>query len=110
MKPLIATCLALSALAALPADAEAHGYGYGRGIEARQARQDARIAAGWHQGQLTRCEAARLDHRAHRIERREGYYRGTAGLQPWERRDLNRRLDGLSRDIREQRRDGNGCY
>jgi hypothetical protein len=110
MKLLITASLALAGLVALPAEAHPHGYGHGRGIETRQTRQDARIAAGWHQGQLTPCEAARLSHRANRIERREGYYRGTAGLQPWERRDLNLRLDGLSRDIREQRRDGNGCY
>lgn len=108
MKLLIAASLALAGLVALPA--AAHPHGHGRGIEARQARQDARIAAGWNQGQLTRCEAGRLDHRAQRIERREGYYRTTGGLQPWERRDLNRRLDGLSRDIREQRRDGYGCW
>lgn len=79
-------------------------------IEQRQLRQEARIAQGWSNGQLTACEAARLDHRGNRIERREQRYRSSNGLQPWERRELHRSLDSVSRDIREQRRDGNGCF
>jgi hypothetical protein len=105
MKSLIASVLLIAGLAAAgSADARPGS------IEQRQLRQDARIAQGGSNGQLTGCESARLDHRGDRIERREHYYRSSHGLQPWERRDLNRRLDGVSRDIREQRRDGNGCY
>lgn len=79
-------------------------------INQRQARQDARIGAGIAQGQLTRCEARRLDARGNRIEVREQAYRSTAGLQPWERADLQRRLTWNSADIAEQRHDGNGCF
>jgi hypothetical protein len=79
-------------------------------INTRQARQDARVGAGIAQGQLTRCEAQRLDARGNRIQAREQAYRSTAGLQPWERADLQRRLNATSADIAEQRRDGNGCY
>jgi opacity protein-like surface antigen len=108
MKTLFAA--SLLALAGLAASAPAAAHPHGRGIEARQHAQAQRIGAGVAQGQLTRCEAARLSHRAARIERREQAYRASAGLAPWERRDLNRRLDSLSRDIREQRVDGNGCF
>ncbi len=79
-------------------------------VNARQARQDARVGAGVAQGQLTRCEARRLDARGNHIEAREQAYRSTAGLQPWERVDLQRRLNSTSADIAAQRRDGNGCY
>lgn len=79
-------------------------------VNARQARQEARLGAGVAQGQLTRCEARRLAARGNHIEAREQAYRRTAGLQPWERADLQRRLNATSADIAEQRRDGNGCY
>lgn len=82
----------------------------GAPVNARQARQDARVGAGVAQGQLTRCEARRLNARGNHIEAREQAYRSSAGLQPWERVDLQRRLDSTSADIAEQRRDGNGCY
>lgn len=108
MKTMIAATLI--ALAGLAASAPAAAHPHGRSIEARQHVQAQRIGAGVAQGQLTRCEAARLGHRAARIEGREQAYRATHGLGPVERRDLNLRLDSLSRDIREQRRDGNGCF
>jgi hypothetical protein len=101
---------ALLALTGLAAAAPAGAHPQARTIEARQHVQAQRIGAGLAQGQLTRCEAARLSHRAARIEGRERDYRSTRGLQPVERRDLDRRLDALSRDIREQRRDGDGCF
>lgn len=108
MKTLFAA--AILALAGLAAAAPAAAHPHARTIEGRQATQAQRIGAGIAHGQLTRCEAARLSHRAARIEGRERVYRATGGLQPVERRDLHRRLDSLSRDIREQRHDGNGCF
>lgn len=99
----LAAAFAVLTLAAAAAQARAP-------IAAREARQDARISAGIAQGQLTRCEAARLTAREARIERSEARYRASGGLQPAERRNLQRRLDGASRDIAEQRRDGNGCF
>lgn len=101
---------ALLALAGLAAAAPAAAHPLARTIEARQHVQAQRIGAGLAQGQLTRCEAARLSHRAARIEGREHAYRATHGLGPVERRDLHRRMDSLSRDVREQRLDGNGCF
>lgn len=94
---------AFALLAAAPVDA-----GTPR-IDARQARQDARIAHGWNNRNLSACEAARLDHRADRIETTEARYRASGGVGPRERRTLERRQDSLSADIYEQKRDGRGC-
>lgn len=82
----------------------------GRGIDARQELQQTRIERGAAQGDLTRCEARRLEARGQRIERREQRYRDSGGLQPVERVRLHRDLDRLSGDIAEQRRDGRGCW
>ena len=101
MKPLFALALSLSLAIPFAADAAP--------VNVRQARQDARIAHGAAGGRLTACEAARLDARTDRIERREDVYRDTGGLQPWERADLQRRLNHSSRDIHEQNHDGRGC-
>ena len=97
--------LMIAALMFVAYDASARG-----AIDAREARQDARISAGIASGQLTRCEAARLTARESRIEASEARYRASGGLQPAERRNLERRLNSASRDIHEQRHDGNGCY
>jgi hypothetical protein len=107
MKSLILIATLVAATAFAPGT-NAHPYGYG--IETRQQRQAHRIAQGYRHGELTRCEATRLSSRAWRIERREHAYRASGGLGPIERRDLNARLDSLSRDIYEQRRDGAGCW
>jgi hypothetical protein len=80
------------------------------GVNARQERQDIRIERGEARGQLSRCEAARLDARGDRIEHREQRYRASGGLQPAERVQLHRSLNRLSADIAEQRRDGRGCW
>lgn len=95
-------------LAALPLPALAW-HAHPRPVGARQATQQARIADGVANGQLTRCEAARLEARSAHIERREAAYRASGGLGPVERADLERRLDSVSRDIAEQRHDGRGC-
>lgn len=79
-------------------------------INARQARQQDRIAWGAATGRLTACETARLETRSARIARTESRYRATGGLQPWERRNLAHRQNSLSRDIREQNHDGRGCW
>jgi hypothetical protein len=101
------TMLLLLAAFATPALAV---HPHARPIAERQAAQHARIAAGVAHGQLTGCEARRLTARSVAIERRERAYRASAGLGPRERADLERRLDSVSRDIAEQRRDGRGCW
>lgn len=104
MKRLAVLLLVLLATPALAAHRHA------RPIAERQAAQQARIADGVARGQLTVCEANRLQARSAAIERRERAYRARAGLGPAERADLERRLDAVSRDIAEQRRDGRGCW
>ena len=80
-------------------------------VDRREAHQDARIDAGVAHGQLTRCEALRLERRTDRVAASEAAYRRSgAGLGPRERRDLERRQDAISADIAEQRRDGHGCH
>lgn len=97
---LIAAVVATLTLAASAAQARGS-------VDARQARQDGRIAAGITEGQLTRCEAARLTARESRIETAEARDRASGGgMSRVEHRNLERRLDSLSRDIREQRHDG----
>lgn len=75
-------------------------------INQREHRLTSRINQGIRNGALNRREAARLRHRYRRLASLENRYRRSgAGLSAWERRDLNRRFDGLSRSIRLQRHD-----
>lgn len=73
-------------------------------INERQQRLDDRIDAGVATGQLNRREADRLREQFRDIARLEARYR-TNGLSGWERRDLDRRFDTLSRRIRDERGD-----
>ena len=79
-------------------------------VDARQTRQDARIAHGVSNGSLTPCEASRLDNRADRIRHTEARYRASGGVDAQERRILARRQNDLSADIHEQKHDGRGCW
>jgi len=77
-------------------------------INLRQATLDRRIDRGVRDGSLTRGEAVRLRAEFQQIVQLERRYRTTAGLQAWERVDLDRRFDRLSSAIRDQRSDGQG--
>lgn len=132
MKKIIASVLAVSALAvAAPAFAQQgygdrdrdgvpnrydnynnnrdsyRGYGQWQSINARQANLDRRIDIGVRNGSLTRREAVRLRSEFRQISYLEQRYRRTGyGLNAWERQDLDRRFDRLSARIRHERRDG----
>lgn len=81
------------------------------GVNARQARQEARIEHARADGRLTACEAARLDARGDRLARREAHYRATGlGVGPVERADLHRRLDARSAAIARQAHDDDRCF
>jgi hypothetical protein len=73
-------------------------------INERQARLDDRIDAGVRSGDLTRNEAMRLRDEFRDLAQLENRYR-RGGLSGWERADLDRRFDGLSAQIRYERRD-----
>ena len=133
MKKLLITALAAASLTALAAPAFAQpgpghdgrpgydrgpgpdrgGPGYDRGpdyyggnINEREAQIDARIDVGVRRGDLTRAEAFRLRSELRGIERLERRYRNSGrGMAAWERRDLETRLNNLSRQVFVQRHD-----
>ena len=75
-------------------------------INQREHRLTSRIDKGVRNGSLNRREAARLRYRYRRHTWLENSYRRSGrGLSTWERRDLNRRFDSLSRSVRVQRHD-----
>ena len=95
------------AAATVPTVASAQGYGNWQSINQRQANLDRRIDMGIRNRQLSRAEAVRLRNEFRQIVRLEARYRAN-GLTQWERRDLDRRFDGLSSRIRYERNDRNG--
>jgi hypothetical protein len=74
-------------------------------INQRERLLDDRIDAGVTTGQLTPDEAARLRADYRGVVALENRYRA-GGLSAWERRDLDRRFDRLTANIRSERRDG----
>ncbi|WP_431471020.1 hypothetical protein [Sphingosinithalassobacter sp. LHW66-3] len=75
-------------------------------INQRQANLDRRIDMGVRNGSVTRQEAVRLRQQFRALERIEAQYRRSRpGLTMAERRDLDRRFDALSRQIRIERND-----
>jgi hypothetical protein len=97
---LAASTLTAAAAVALPASAAPWV-----NINARQAQLDHRIDVGVRNGSLTRREAMNLRYEFRQIAALEARYRRTGGLQPWEMRDLDRRMDLLSARIRIDRHD-----
>jgi hypothetical protein len=79
-------------------------------INMRQRQLDARIDQGVRNGTLTRGEAMRLRREYRQIADLEARYRGTGGLQNWERVDLDRRFDSLAAQIRVERADNQTRY
>jgi len=75
------------------------------GINARQRRQQERIAQGVRSSEVTQREAVRLDTEQRRIRREERAFRSDGRLSPWERADLSRDLNRASRDIERQKHD-----
>ena len=116
MKTLILPLAAAAALTAGVGAANAQPYGYDRydrggwtPIERRMERLDQRIDQGVRSGQLTRREADRLRDQFHSVARLEVRY-SRNGLSNWERQDLDRRFDQLSRQIRWERSDRDRRY
>lgn len=104
MKRIIASIAAATvALSATPTVASAQAW---QSINARQERLYGRIEQGVRSGVLTRREAANLRSQFMRLNALEGQYRRSNGLSQWERRDLDRRFDALSRSIRWEKHDG----
>ena len=102
MKKFLIPLLAASTLAGFALPAAAAPW---MNVNQRQAQIDHRIDVGVRNGSLTRREAANLRYEFQGIARLETQYRRTGGLQRWEMRDLDRRLDRLSARIRIDRHD-----
>ncbi|MGE3303320.1 MAG: hypothetical protein AB7M12_09425 [Hyphomonadaceae bacterium] len=77
---------------------------YATNVNQRQANIEMRINMGLRNGSLTRFEAQRLRGELRNIDRLEARYR-MGGINRWERADLDRRLDNLSRQVRFDRHD-----
>jgi TolA-binding protein len=98
MKKILISLIAASALAGAAKPAAAQP------INQRQADVERRIDMGLRNHSLSHREASRLRAEAQQIQRLEYRYRRD-GLSRWERADLDRRLDVLSRQIRIDRHD-----
>lgn len=98
MTRVFACTVVVTMIACVPA------FAAGRGINHRQARQQARIYRGIASGSLTAREAARLERREGRIDVLEARDRRN-GVSRRERRQLERALDHESRQIYRQKHD-----
>jgi hypothetical protein len=99
---------ALIAAVAAPAFAEqgpVQAAGEAR-VDARQARQEARIDQGIRSGSLTPHEARRLGREQAGIARAESRAEADAHLNRREARRLEARQDAASRHVRRQKQDG----
>jgi hypothetical protein len=74
-------------------------------VDARQARQEARIADGVASGALTRPEARRLQHQQRHIRQAEHQAKADGVVTAQERRRLHRLQDHASRSIQRQKHD-----
>lgn len=101
MKIATAFMAAATLAVVLPSSASAQRW---QPIQQRKANIEHRIDMGIRNRSLTRNEASRLRTRFANLQRLEYRYRRN-GLTTWERRDLDRRYDQLSRSIRVQRHD-----
>ena len=109
-KKAILPLVAVTALsAAVPAAAQSYR-GYDRWdqnwdrIDRRFERIDHRTDQGVRNGSLSRREAVRLRAEFRSLIQLERRY-SINGLNRWERQDLERRFDSLSRQVRYERRD-----
>jgi hypothetical protein len=89
-----------------------HGGGYnggwnGGGLNGDQARLAQRIERAAYNGRISRREAQNLRSQLDDYQRLEWRYRRD-GLSRWERDDLQRRLDRIERNLREERWDRDG--
>jgi len=104
MKSLIVSIL-MAGMASLWLSAMAHAGTPDPGIDARQHRQQARIAEGVRSGELTPAETRRLEREQRRIRREERRYMADGKLTAPERADLQHDLNRSSRHIYNEKHD-----
>jgi hypothetical protein len=93
------------ALMASAAPALAYQDGGLRSINEKQYRLEQRVEQGLRSGELTRGEYRRLRSALTDIQRNEQFFLSDGRLSPRERDVLEARLDNVSREIYQQRRD-----
>ena len=104
MKAMILATLGVATIA-VPTIAEAQRW---TPIAQRQVQLDRRIDQGIRSGALNRREAVRLRGELRQLNQLEYRYRRSGGgLSVTERRDLDRRYDMLSRQVRFEKNDRN---
>lgn len=74
-------------------------------VNGREHRQQVRIRQGVRSGELTRCEATRLEAQQAAIRRQEARFRSDGVVTPAERARLNHELDVTNRRIYRQAHD-----
>ena len=81
-----------------------YGYGYDRGIQQRKLQLQRRVERLAHRGAINRAEY-RMFHRL--FQHVDGLQREYSrnGLSPWERRELNTRLDRIQYNLQAERRE-----
>ena len=106
---LIFTALILTCGTAVISSAQTGPRHYNQNINARERRQQQRIAEGIEKGRLTPREAARIEREEAEVWRMEARLRGSGEhLTPRERARLERELNETSRMIYRQKHDKNG--
>ncbi len=77
-----------------------------KNINAREYHQDQRMKQGIRSGQLTREEAQQLKQERRAIRQEERAYRSDGSLNKAERKDLQQDLNQMSKDIYNEKHDG----
>jgi len=107
---LLFLCLTTSLSFSLSCVAREHNQGGGkdrdRSVDRREARQDHRIDQGVKSGQLTGEEAAKLRQEEKNIRQEEQQYKADGVLTKEERKDLQKDLNAVSKEIRQEKHDG----
>jgi len=99
----LAALVVLATASSQPAEARR----WQQGVNARECNQRNRIANGIQNGSLTRREAKRIRGQEAVLRKQEAYYRATGnGLSGKERNRLEREQNHLSREIYNQKHDG----
>lgn len=76
------------------------------GVNHRQHHQNDRIRQGVRSGELTRAEVRDLNQQRREIRQEERAYKADGHLTRDERRDLHQDMNALSRDIYNEKHDG----
>ena len=106
MKTALSLILASLVIVSTQASAESVRHPHDPGVNARQYRQDARVRQGVRSGQLTGQETRQLNQERRAIRQEERAYKSDGKLTKDERKDLHQDLNSLSKDIYNEKHDG----